>query len=395
MSGTSGTGGAAPEASWFKVGEVPDSTVEELQNPEQHRLFSWGPCEWTDNPDCEQMILDPIAPLSQYGGLIVQVHDDGKQARIAIVVSRTEVAGFTDEEGHVFRAFRQTTPFPKVRFDIPLIHQEHFTLPITNQKNPTPVGILGTLTKPELTFFKPVWPSPELGAGPQGYALNSKRWGMWIAQAAMVSLDTFKGDPIGVFSHTDFDGGLLSINGLTATENHFLSAEWWLVGDKSRPRIVVSDGVEKAKPLFSPLPDGDDANPMFATTHLGWFRGFGYKDLNLYEKVELWGSPISANADGLQPAKVMDLDAINVSFSPYQLAGGWGRITFVEGTHSAPRIRIVDLTGKHESVPITLPVGYSMYLAAGVTRTHAWYGLGQMPPRKIIRWKLPPGGSSP
>jgi hypothetical protein len=132
---------------------------------------------------------------------------------------------------------------------------------------------------------------------------------------------------------------------------------------------------------------------MFANTHIGWFRGHGYKDLNLYDKVELWGSPISSNADGLKPFKVMDLNAVNVSYSPYQIAGGWGRVTFVEGTHSAPFIRIVDLTKKHESVLISLPVGYSMLLAAGVTRTHAWYGLGQTPPRKIIRWKLPPGGS--
>ncbi len=393
MSGTSGTGGAAPEATWFKVGEVPDSTVEELQNPEQHRFFSWGPCEWTENPDCEQMVLDPIAPLAQYGGLGVQVHDDGKQVRVAIVVSQTEVAGFTDEEGYIFRAFRQTTPFPKVRFSVPLIYQDHFTLPITNQKNPTPVGILGTLTKPELTFFKPVWPSPELGAGPQGYTLNSKRWGMWIAQAAMVSLDAFQGDPIGVFSHTDFDGGLLAIDGLTSTENHFLSVEAWLMGEKARTRIVVSDGVEKAKPLFSPLPEGDDANPMFATTHLGWFRGFGYKDLNLYEKVELWGSPISVNADGLQPAKVMDLNAINVSYAPLLLAGGWGRVLFPQGSSKEPLAQIVDLTKKHE--PIAIPLPSPLSYACGVTRTHAWFGLGLIPPRQVVRWKLPPGGSSP
>lgn len=390
-SAAAGTGGTSPEAAWVKVGDVPDSTVEELVNPEKHRLFSWGPCEWTDNPDCEQMVLDPIAPLHEFGGLGVQVHDDGVQVRVAMVVSRTEVAGITDEEGHILRAFRQPWPSSQVWFSSFRVYQNHFALPILNKNNPTPVGMLGRLNQPELTFFKPVWPSPELGAGSQGYVLNSKRWGMWISQAAMVSLDAFQGNPIGVFSHTDYDAGLLSINGLTATDHHLLSVEWWMKEGNSRPRIVVSDGLQKAKPLFSPLPDGDDGNPMFANTHIGWFRGHGYKDLNLYEKVELWGSPISSNADGLQPFKVMDLNTKNASYVPILITGGWGRVLFLEGSTKEHFARVVDLTKKHEPLLISLPS--QLTLASGVTRTHAWFGLGKIPPRQVVRWKLPPGGS--
>jgi hypothetical protein len=154
------------------VGEVPGATIEELQNPEQHRLFSWGPCDWTDNPDCEQLRFEPLAPLQNEGGVLLDVVDDGNQVRVGFVVSQTNVTAVADEEGNTLRAFR-FSGVSNARFSLIRNRGDRFVVPIfSNGDAYTPHGLLGSVLNKEVTLFTPKWPSLELGSGAQGYALR-------------------------------------------------------------------------------------------------------------------------------------------------------------------------------------------------------------------------------
>jgi hypothetical protein len=48
----------------------------------------------------------------------------------------------------------------------------------------------------------------------------------------------------------------------------------------------------------------DDGIPIYANSHMAWFRAYGYKELNLYEHTELWSSPFSEDPAKIQPVKV-------------------------------------------------------------------------------------------
>jgi hypothetical protein len=217
---------------------------------------------------------------------------------------------------------------------------------------------------------------------------------MWINQAAMASADAFVGNPIVAFSTNDFKQKA-AITGLTASKDHFYSVETWSGSGQWKPRLVVSDGLKEAKTL---LPDGDktdDAMPMVADTHIAWIRGSGYKDINQYEKTELWSSPLNEEGEALYPSKVMDLETGIVSFEILGTKGGWGRVLMPVFPVASGIVRIADLTKKHAPVELKLEEKSRFSLAFGVTRTHAWFGLNKVPSRQVIRWKLPPGGTSP
>ena len=189
----------------------------------------------------------------------------------------------------------------------------------------------------------------------------------------------------------------MSIDGLEQAGDYFLSNEFHAVDDRVKGTLMVSDGVKQAIPLLPPEPEAYDASGMFADTHVAWFRGFGYKTPNDFDKVELWASKFSPDPLKIKPYKVMDLDVKHIVSSNSYLVGGWGRVLFYQG-YLPTTIYIVDVTGKSEPITIPLDPSLHMHRANGVTRTHAWFSVddpGKTSPRRLVRWKLPPGGSSP
>jgi hypothetical protein len=400
--GGGGEGGQGTDAVWKPLGELLEIPIEILQEPTKHRMFSWKPCTWTDNPACEEIELGKIAPLSQYGGVAAQVHDNGQDVSVAFVVTRTEVAGLLDQEGHVKEAFKipsnPTNPFCFFgSADVQGDSTYAFSF-FNKEKGPIPACIVGKLGQPPLLFV-PEWTTSKMFANPQSFALNRTRWAMWLGQSSMVSFETLKGNPPTIFSQTDSSqgGNVLSIDGLKQAGDHFISNEFRAVNGQAKGTLMISDGITKAIPLLPQAPDAYDASGMFADTHVAWFRGFGYKNPNDYEKVELWASKFSANPEQIQPYKVMDLDVKNIVASNSFSRGGWGRVLFYQG-YLPTTIYIVDLTGKSNTVTIPLDTSLHMHQANGVTRTHAWFSVddpGYKPARRLVRWKLPPGGTSP
>jgi hypothetical protein len=391
------------EAVWKPLGELLEIPIERLEEPEKHRMFTWKPCSWTDNPACEEIELGTLAPLAQYSGIGAQVHDDGVSTSMVFVVTRREVAAILTEEGQVREAFKipsnPTKPFCWFA-SADVQGNGTYAFPFFNkEKGPIPGCIVGKIGQDPLLFV-PEWTTSKMFAPPQSYALNRTRWAMWLGQSAMVSFETLKGNPPTIFSQTDsIQGGkVTSINGLKQAGDYFLSNEFHLINNEPKGILVLSDGVKPAVPLFPPLPDAYDASGMYADTHVAWFRGYGYNAIqNSYKKVELWASVFSSDPSQIKPYKIMDLDRNNIVMSNNYLAGGWGRILFYQG-YLPTTVYVVDLTGKSETITIPLDPSLHMHRANGVTRTHAWFSIddpGKNPPRRLVRWKLPPGGSAP
>jgi hypothetical protein len=411
MAGISTQGGAAGEAGkgggtspggsgtvWKSVGTVQEVTVEELVEPEKHHMFSWKPCEWTKDPACEELVLDGIAPFSKYGGFLAFVHDDGSQVRVTLIVSRTEIAAITDENGKIQRGFRIPSPTTSSWLDRLLINGNRFSLSFHNEKNPTPGIFLGDVLQEEIFSFVPKWPKDRFAGGMPHRALGTKRMALGHYAAGLVSVDAFSGNPVTIFSESD-ETQIYAVTGLQQANDWFVSVEAHLMEQKIKTMLVVSDGISAAVPLFPPEADADDSSPMFADTHIGWLRGFGYKELNSFEKVELWASTFSqADPHKIEPYKVADFFSTYVTFGAGFLGGGWGRIVHSRGwSFTTPdHVNIVDLTKKSPPIEFQLPEQLRMLRVNGVTRTHAWFTMGvEQPGRRLVRWKLPPGGSSP
>jgi hypothetical protein len=397
------------EATWRFLEDVQGAPLERLEEPTNHRLFSWGPCSWTVDPNCEEAIFDGLVEIPEKGGIYPVVHDDGKDVRVAITFNKVSIAMVANQDGIILEAFR----YQKKEYyaSALYIHGNKYALPLRNYNNPTPWGVLGEIGGKDPLIFKPEFPIPQLGAGPQGYAMTSTRWAWWVAQVAMISFDVTTGNPPSIFSQTYYSeeapqGEVRVIDSPINAGNYFLSSENRIFKNRLKSAIVLSDGVSKGKDML-PWTDeaADDGTPIFADSHLAWFRAYGYKELNLYEHTELWSSPFSEDPSQIKPVKIMDLDSFNVTFPTYMRNGGWGRVlifqgfqTEADGKHKPILLKLVDLVNKTSPLTIELPTTLWSQLISGLTRTHAWFAVdqpGYYPPRKLIRWKLPPGGSAP
>lgn len=404
QAGASGqSGSTSQDPLWNVIGQAQGAPVERLKQPQLQRLFSWGPCSWTDSPDCEEASFDGFAPIPKDKGIFTVVHDDGHTVRLAVSIAGANIAVITDPEGQVLEAFRHDhgTNFISAMY----IHGLRYALPLLEKSNPTPWGVLGEIGGPDPLIFQPVLPKPSLGSGSQGYALSSKRWAWWVSQAAMVSFDAFVGNPLTIFSETKYLEPPYSIEGLVEADDSFLSVEYRAYQQRAKPMILLSEGKELGAEML-PWADGyDEATPMFAHTHMAWLRAYGFKAINTYETVELWASPFSKDPSQLKPVKVMTTDDSTVSRHPTNRASGWGRAVLTSriiegppGQYAPLQLFVVDLTNATPTVTIALPKNLWPELTNGVTRTHAWFTLDtpyKYPPRKLTRWKLPAGGTQP
>lgn len=363
----------------------------------RERVSQRGPCFWTDDPACEEAIFGELEPLQLYGGVLAYVHDDGQTVRVASGVTRINTSAITDAEGQVLDAFR--VPSDAMSMNMLNLQGARYALPVFKSKDPTPWGVLGEVGGVDPVIFQPVLPKPSLGSGAQGIALSSTRWAWWVNQAAMVSFDAKVGNPLTIFSETKYEGSPSIINGLTSAGDSFLSVEFRAYQDRVKPAILRSDRVQPGQLVLPWSDEHDDATPMFAGSHLAWFRGYGFQQLNQYTKVELWASPWSPTAGATQPAKIMDIN-YGVNSRNLTICGtGWGHVLFHDGADQKPNggyepmlLRVVNLAQPSQSFIITLPDNLWLTVAGGFSRTDAWFSVdtpSYYPPRHLIRWKLP------
>lgn len=395
-------GNAAPE--WKEVGTVRGAPIARLLNPEKHQLFEWEACDWTPDASCEEAHFENgLAPLSEFGGILSFPHDDGTEVRVGTLVTRTEVASVTDEEGHVQEAFTNFGDGYAYSFSLMKVHGKRFSFPVYQKENPAPGGVIGTIGEESLLLFEPKYPTEKpylYGSPAQNAWLGPKRWAWWLGQTAMVSWDNDKAYPVGIFSLTvgDDPDKPSAILGLIDVNDLFVLNERRTVDGVLRPMLVLSDGVKKAEPFF-PLPfDAADASPIFTNTHLVWFRGFGLAG-DTFDKVEVWALKWGAQGAEGEPYKLLDHLTKSNSFGSRFLAGGHGwavhsRWTKTPEPGDSPwGARLIHVPSA-KSAQVQLPAGIELVYLTGVTRTHLWMMVekkeGYYPPRFLIRWKLPP-----
>jgi hypothetical protein len=243
----------------------------------------------------------------------------------------------------------------------------------------------------------PAWPKSKFFLGMPERALGTKRLALGHYVAGLVSIDAFQGNPVTIFSEPELTNNIYAVSGLQQANQWFLSLEALIVGDRIKTVLVISDGITKSVPLMSPVPEEDDGTPAFANTHVGWLRGYGYKDLNTFEKVEIWASEfVPSNPHQINAYKVQDFEGTYNSITTGYYGGGWGWFLYTLGwTDATPidHIHLVDLTKKHPPLIIEVPDAQRMLWVAGFTRTHVWFTIGvEVPGRRLIRWRLPSGG---
>jgi len=401
--GGAGVGASGAPLQWKELGTVNNTPIGQLIDPEKYRLFAWKHCDWTEDPACEEAVINEEAfPLAPYWGLVTTLHDDGIQVRVGVYIARSEIAAITDEDGNTLTAFTNFGDGAQTFFSFLSVYKDSYALPIYNN-SPTPGGILGKIGQAPPTFFEPSYPKPVFLLQPvQGLALNSKRWAWWVGQAAMVSWDSSVGPPASVFSetHTNSDKTPLAIRGLVQADDFFLSSEDYIDDNHPRAVVVISDGIQKAVPLFPPVPGADDDGPTFTGKHILWFRGLDIVSVNYFKKVELWGTAFSGNLKDVKPYKIMDVDYHFNNLDYRYKIGGAGRLFFAtgglqpDGNYLPDRMNVLDVASGKLSLSFELPGGVYFSTANGVTRTHAWFSVdsekGNFGPRRLLRWKLPP-----
>jgi hypothetical protein len=389
------------EPEWKELGTVRSVPIFQLMNPEKHQMFFWKPCDWTQDPACEQAVFEGgLAPPSPYGGIVARVYDDGEKTRVATLVTRTEIVSISNEEGEVSLAFTNGGNGIPYSFGSPRLYKDLYAIPVYKKESPVPGGILGKDADSSPFLFEPKFDEPYLWAvTAQSFALGPKRWAWWHGQAAMLSWDNETGPPAALFSKTKSnpDKSPYSIRNVIAAGDHFVSVEVFSEGQYLRSVPVISDGIQKASPFFPLLPNTTDDSPMFDGANILWFRGTGYVSNLQSEKVELWAYKMG-DKNG-QPYKVLDLPEPWTVFNDAFVAGGHGWVSFWTGTvkqedgsFSPVIARLVHVESKKQQV-IELPGSIYRGAMCGISREHVWFTVdeetGYWPGRKFVRWKLP------
>ena len=145
-------------------------------------------------------------------------------------------------------------------------------------------------------------------------------------------------------------------------------------GGKLGANIVVTDGISPPSPYLDPPSDSWYGLPIFAHSHIAWMRGVNPTQINLFERVELWASPYTADPAQLKPQKVSDWP--DKYFNINGWAGAFGTIAVVttaaDGTSLEDTIWNLDsMTTYKYAIPPAQPHD-DLRCSPGVTHTHSY-----------------------
>ena len=130
--------------------------------------------------------------------------------------------------------------------------------------------------------------------------------------------------------------------------------------------ILVGDGIEPPVPWLAPEDQGDDATVRFAGTHVAWLRGYGQKQLNIYETVETWAADLDLAGDPVAPRKIEDFPGINNATSAVASRGRIAAVAAID------RVRLCDLASSECRDMLLPPNGGELSRLVGLTATHLW-----------------------
>jgi hypothetical protein len=399
--GSGGTGavvdsGWGADPIWQTTGaKASDCVIERVKNASEVQVFQWKPCAWSQ-ADCEQAVFNPKL-VGPKGGFVSSslVQDDGIQVRAGLSFDEAfqaglskDVAVYVTDSGALLDAFR-VADINVCEISGTSLWHERFGVKVwpDNQvvKN---AGFVGKLQDPAdpIAFSYPTQPP---GAS-QGFYLGSERWVWWWApKYAYTSVSTQDGSGYVQFADTGLPNTLVYLGAPVTTGTSFLFSAF--EGDdagSAQGKIMRSDGLSPPQDYLDPgTPNERYGEPIFANSHIAWFRGVGIKDVNEFQSVEFLTSPYSENPSELSATKLLTLPSTH-TWIPSSTAGGWGFAAFPTlGPNEQIDLQIWNLATGASKTHL-LPDGYDLTVLLGVTRTHVWVGaadLGQSPAPYLFR----------
>jgi hypothetical protein len=385
--GSTASGGTSwgPLPKWNPTGvSGAGCRVDRLANPSEIRLYMWKPCEW-DPEGCEDAVFNPYVfgtrAIRFFSGT---VHDDGKEVRLGLAVLRpTDASFFAAPDGSAPDGIRLSPDAPSGCSRVSAsVWGKRFGVKMTKDLTEWGgdhggiLGEIGALEQPVRGFTlteKPV-------GGPQYYLMGSERWlWEWAPRLGYTTVSALDGSGYHLIAEIAADGPFLYLGPPVAT------GPWFLFGAFSREDGAVSgvsgklwrsNGPSALEMLLEPdEPDTHYVSPIYAHSHLAFFKGVHILSENKYERVELWATPYSDDPAKHEPIKLADLTRTSI---PVDRQGAFGFAQFGGGTGEASKAFVIwDLANNVQrtvGVPDTFGPGYPAR-PLGMTRDHLWSGL--------------------
>jgi hypothetical protein len=396
LTAAGGRGGAGPvdwgaDPKWeLTTAVAAGCPVQRLVNASELRILAWQPCAWS-SANCEEAVFNPKLVGSDPGYTPAsEVHDDGSEVRIglnfgfqavAALIARRDGWGvdgirnhFEPAECHLWgiNLFGERFGVMVAPFD---------DSPFGNGPKGGVLGRIGATIDSPVGFTIPV---PTAGYGPGERRMGQARWAWrWGDSGRLTSVSSTDGSGFAEFATSSPRGPFLMIPFVVNTGRRFLFDVYELHdGGAVQSTIQSSDGIAPAEPYLVPAsPDEHYGFPAYANSHVAFIKGINMRDINLFDRTELWASPFSDNPDELAPVKVADL--------PYQsmalIAGGWGRVVTPNGPAegaASSSLLVRDLAqGSEYSVALPKEREFKKFL--GLSREHLWLAVSKPASGKV------------
>ncbi len=397
--GTAGSGGSAGTPEW---GAAPDweattltpagCPIERLANAPQVRFFKWKPCSWSPN-DCEEAVFNPdlVGSSPNYVALASVVQDDGTAVRVGLEFELPGEPGlFATAEGQGLAGLRSASSATKCGIGGVSVYGNRFGVELyreVKQYTAEYGGVLGDLDGPAKSQLPFTASQVNPNAIVQGEWLGSARWIWWLASYGYGTVSATDGSSYTEFVTMQSPGNFVYLGQPITTGKLFLFGGF--VGDDAgmaHGNVYYSDGIAAPQVYIEPTePDTYYGRPIYANSYVGFFKGIGFKDVNVYNSVELWASPYSEDPSKLKPVK---LAALPYKGMPVNSAGGWGHAAFGGPTKDKAAWVWNLATGAQQTFPF--PQDYRLSAFLGVSRQHVWVSgsiLGGATPY-LIRFRL-------
>lgn len=358
------------------VGTVGGCKVQRLANPQDVRVFNWTPCD--SIPGCEMAVYDRNV-LSAEGGVlantVVRETPTGVIAALVLIDRQTPIAVlFTDAEGQAFDGYRTYPDVVECNCGIASLSDNRFGVNVcwlySSEKKSSCGGILNSRGGSPVLFDVP----PKLfGVPGGGTKMGDTRWlWFWVMPTRLTSVSSTDGSGFSIPVSVVPTGAVIDITAVDSSGPLFLvGAVLTPDGGSGGGTIVATDGISPAQPYLDPPTGSLYGAPGFAHSHVAWMRGIGQKSTNIFDQVEIWASPYSADPKQLVPEKIGDHGDKNLA-SRSTYGAGHGIFFVVESDGNGwAKGAIWDLAAKTKR-EVPYPHGFSASGVPGVTKTHVW-----------------------
>jgi hypothetical protein len=282
---------------------------------------------------------------------------------------------FARDDGQLLDGYRTSYGSNKCSLGSASVGPNRYGVIMMMDLNPTLRRVGGVLAgfAPAPPVFFEVTPTPP-GYGPAPTEMNDARWLWRYYPDTYVTVSVTDGsNPVTFVKYSDpAPGAVLDLTYWPAAIGPMFLFQQVSTPDgiAVESQLAVSDGIQPPEPYLIPPPDTADDKPGYAHTHLGWFRGIHPTGPGVYDKLEIWASPYSADPTMLTPYKV---DDYALKSPPLWIAAGHGWFAAHSGQDPPVygELYAWNLATKARKA-FTLPGGRKLRGMIGISPTHVW-----------------------